>query len=91
MTDSPVLYHKQDSIVTLTLNRPATLNAMNEAMLAELERWLVAVAADTTVRVVVLTGAGRAFSSVEIRSVRETMRVSNPSLMVTSAARSSSV
>ena len=63
MADSPVLYDKRDSIVTLTLNRPATLNAMNEAMLAELERLLMAITADTTVRAVILTGAGRAFSS----------------------------
>jgi 2-(1,2-epoxy-1,2-dihydrophenyl)acetyl-CoA isomerase len=63
MTDSPVLYHKRDSIVTLTLNRPETLNAMNEAMMAELERRLMELEADATVRVVILTGAGRAFSS----------------------------
>jgi 2-(1,2-epoxy-1,2-dihydrophenyl)acetyl-CoA isomerase len=63
MTDSPVLYHERDSIVTLTLNRPETLNAMNEAMLAELERRLLALEADATVRAVILTGAGRAFSS----------------------------
>lgn len=63
MADSPVFYHQHDSIVTLTLHRPETLNAMNEAMMAELERLLIAIAADTTVRAVVLTGAGRAFSS----------------------------
>ncbi len=63
MAESPVLYHKHDSIVTLTLNRPETLNAMNEAMMAELERLLIAVEADTTMRAVVLTGSGRAFSS----------------------------
>ena len=63
MADSPVLYHKHESIVTLTLHRPATLNAMDEAMLAELERLLSAIETDPAVRVVVLTGSGRAFSS----------------------------
>ena len=63
MADSPVLYHKRDSIVTLTLNRPETLNAMNEAMMAELERLLIGLETDATVRAVILTGAGRAFSS----------------------------
>ncbi len=63
MAESPVLYDKHNSIVTLTLNRPETLNAMNEAMMAELERLLIAVEVDTTVRAVVLTGTGRAFSS----------------------------
>ena len=63
MTDSPVLYHKRDSIVTLTLNRPEALNAMNEAMMAELERRLMELEADATVQAVILTGAGRAFSS----------------------------
>lgn len=63
MAESPVLYHQYDSIVTLTLHRPETLNAMNEAMMAELERLLMAIEADATVRAVVLTGAGRAFSS----------------------------
>ena len=63
MADSPVLYHKRDSIVTLTLNRPETLNAMNEAMMAELEHLLIGLEADATVRAVILTGAGRAFSS----------------------------
>ena len=63
MTNGSVLYHRHDSIVTLTLNRPETLNAMNEAMMGEIERILVELEADTAVRVVVLTGAGRAFSS----------------------------
>ena len=63
MTDEPVLYRRRDGIVTLTLNRPETLNAMNEAMMGELERILIELEADTAVRAVVLTGAGRAFSS----------------------------
>jgi 2-(1,2-epoxy-1,2-dihydrophenyl)acetyl-CoA isomerase len=63
MADAPVRYHKHDSIVTLTLNRPETLNAMNVAMMAEFERLLGDIETATDVRAVVLTGAGRAFSS----------------------------
>ena len=63
MADKPVLYDKRDSIVTLTLNRPETLNAMNEAMMAEFERLLLQIEADAEVRAVVLTGAGRGFCS----------------------------
>jgi 2-(1,2-epoxy-1,2-dihydrophenyl)acetyl-CoA isomerase len=63
MTNGSVLYDRHDSIVTLTLNRPETLNAMNEPMMGELERILIELDADATVRAVILTGAGRAFSS----------------------------
>jgi 2-(1,2-epoxy-1,2-dihydrophenyl)acetyl-CoA isomerase len=63
MADAPVLYNKHDSIVTLTLNRPDTLNAMNVAMMAEFERLLRDIDTDPEVRAVILTGAGRAFSS----------------------------
>src|SRR5580765_1775319 len=56
MTNGPVLSQQHGGIVTLTLNRPESLNAMNEAMMGELEP-------DAAVRAVVLTGAGRAFSS----------------------------
>lgn len=63
MTDTSVLYDKRDSIVTLTLNRPETLNAMDEAMMAEFERRLLEIEADADVRAVILTGAGRGFCS----------------------------
>ena len=63
MTEGPVVYERREGVVTLRLNRPETLNAMNEAMMAEFERLLPDIAADATVRTVVLTGTGRAFSS----------------------------
>jgi 2-(1,2-epoxy-1,2-dihydrophenyl)acetyl-CoA isomerase len=63
MTDGSVLYRRHDGIATLTLNRPESLNAMNEPMMAEIERILIELEADIEVRVVILTGAGRAFSS----------------------------
>ena len=63
MPEKTVLYEKCNRIATLTLNRPATLNAMNEEMMAEFERLLLEVEADPEVRAVVLTGSGRGFSS----------------------------
>src|SRR5262245_33018063 len=63
MTTGPVLHHRHEGIVTLKLDRPARLNTMNEAMMGEIERILVELESDTGVRVVILTGAGRAFSS----------------------------
>jgi enoyl-CoA hydratase/carnithine racemase len=50
-----------DGIATLTLDRPDTLNAASAAMMQSLERRLRAVAAMPEIRVVILTGSGRAF------------------------------
>ncbi|MEO8675698.1 MAG: enoyl-CoA hydratase [Casimicrobiaceae bacterium] len=56
-----VLRTDAGGIATLTLNRPAQFNAINGALLAALQAALDAIAADPTVRVVVIAGAGRAF------------------------------
>jgi enoyl-CoA hydratase/carnithine racemase len=48
---------------TLTLNRPEVLNAFNEALCGALAQALLAAADDPEVAVVVITGAGRAFSA----------------------------
>jgi len=53
----------EGGVVTLTLNRPDKLNAFDETMHAQLREALTAVEADPLAKVVVLTGAGRAFSS----------------------------
>lgn len=50
-------------IVTLTLNRPETRNAMSPEMGDEIVRAVDALRRDDSVRVVVVTGAGKAFSS----------------------------
>jgi enoyl-CoA hydratase/carnithine racemase len=50
-----------DHIATITLNRPERMNTISSAMLDELTRTLVAVNEDPQVRVVILTGTGRAF------------------------------
>jgi enoyl-CoA hydratase/carnithine racemase len=48
-------------VVTLTLNRPQALNALSEAMLAQLQGELDAIASDEAVRVVVIAAEGKAF------------------------------
>jgi enoyl-CoA hydratase len=54
----------EDGITTVTLNRPAQLNALNRRMIRELDQALDEAAADAAVRVLVLTGAGeRAFAA----------------------------
>ncbi len=52
-----------DGILTITLNRPERLNAVNEVMHGELERVFAQVGSDGDVRAMVLTGSGRGFCS----------------------------
>lgn len=66
-----ILLEKQDHIARLTLNRPERLNAINAQMFAELNHALAEVTSDSDARVLILTGAGRAFcSSVDIKDQR---------------------
>ena len=57
--DAPVLYDVDAGTARITLNRPATLNALNPALMRGVSAAFAEVAADRSVRVVVLTGAGR--------------------------------
>jgi 2-(1,2-epoxy-1,2-dihydrophenyl)acetyl-CoA isomerase len=61
MTYQHILFASDAGIARLTLNRPDRLNSFNDAMHAELREALARVAADATVRVLLLTGAGRGF------------------------------
>ncbi|WP_394763245.1 enoyl-CoA hydratase/isomerase family protein [Phenylobacterium sp.] len=60
-TASEVLYEVADGIATITLNRPERMNAISGPMLTKLAADLLKANADPKVRVVLLTGAGRAF------------------------------
>ena len=52
-----------EGVLILTMNDPDTLNAVGEPLLPELESEVDRFAADEALRVLVITGAGRAFSS----------------------------
>lgn len=61
--DALILREDRDGIATVTLNRPAKFNALSSALMEAVEDTLAAIAADTSVRVVVLTANGKAFSA----------------------------
>lgn len=68
----PILTSDADAVRTITLSRPEALNALTPALLAELADALADAAADDAVRVVVLTGEGRAFSAgVDLKALGE--------------------
>ena len=54
-----LIYEKKDHVVTLTLNRPDFLNALDGGLLSELGAAADEINADADVRVAVVTGAGR--------------------------------
>ena len=61
MASTLELDRPSDGVVVVRLNRPECLNAINEVMQSELSNLLGDLAADQSVRAVVLTGAGRGF------------------------------
>jgi len=63
MTYQNILFEAQDGIARLTLNRPDKLNSFTGAMHTELRAALATVQTDKSIRVLVITGAGRAFSA----------------------------
>ena len=61
MSYSTILFDGADGVATITLNRPARLNALTNTMFRELGAALDAVEADPELRAVLLTGEGRGF------------------------------
>ena len=61
MFDQPVQLKRSRGLATIILNRPEKLNALNQDLIVSLRQTLEAVASDNNIRVVCLTGSGRAF------------------------------
>ncbi len=53
-----LIVEREDGVLTVTINRPKVLNALNSATLAELGLAIDAAAGDTSVRAIILTGSG---------------------------------
>src|SRR5438876_7845609 len=56
-----ILYQVKDQVATVTLNRPDKLNAWTPTMQREVYSVMTQAEKDENVRVIILTGAGRAF------------------------------
>ena len=58
-----ILFNVADGVAHLQLSRPERLNALSKAMLLEINSAMAAAESDAEVRVIVLSGAGKGFSS----------------------------
>ncbi len=72
MTDTAILVHRDGAVAEITLNRPEALNAMSAALVDALKNAFQQLSADDTVRAIILTGAGRAFScGVDLKEISQ--------------------
>lgn len=61
MSYTTILLNREESVATITLNRPEVMNTWNPVMAKELSHALATLDQDDAVRAVVITGAGRTF------------------------------
>lgn len=86
MTSSSVALSRSGNVATVTLNRPASLNAMSDEMVRGLDQVLDELAADKTVRAAIVTGAGKAFSAGgDLREFGRKLEADPKSLLATLA------
>lgn len=76
--DNEVLYSTRDRVATVTLNRPERMNATNLTLPYSVSKGMRRAATDPGVRVIVLTGAGKAFCAGADRQRLEAGKVGAP-------------
>ena len=70
MSFETILYKAENAIGRITLNRPDAMNAITPLMLAELKEAVMQAGSDPQLRVIVLTGAGKAFcAGVDLKAL----------------------
>ena len=76
MTNSALLYEQSGPVGWINLNRPNEMNAINLQMLDEFEEILPRIANDDAVKVIVLTGKGRAFcAGADLKEILNSARL----------------
>ena len=70
-----LLFEQTNGVAKLTLNRPEVLNALSPQLVAELVAAVEQIAADESVKVLIVTGAGRAWSAgVDLKALNENIQ-----------------
>ena len=84
-----ILFEENDAIGLLTLNRPKTLNALNQVMLEELEHLFNELAVSESARVLIITGAGeKGFcSGMDMKETASTMFEADPATIYSAQSR----
>ena len=73
MPNGSVRFDLEDGVATITLDRPETLNSMNDDLMQDLSSALSEVEQNQDVRVAVITGEGRGFcSGADLNNAAET-------------------
>ena len=81
MTSEVLLVERRDHVALLTMNRPESLNAMSQELVAEMHSTLDTIAGEfPEIRVVVLTGSGRGFcAGTDMKAIADSVgRKSSP-------------
>lgn len=74
MNYQDILISKENQIAKITLNRPNVLNALSPNLVAELKEATLEIANDSNIKVLIVTGAGRAFSAgVDLQALNESI------------------
>ena len=63
MSESPILLAREGRVGTITLNRPAQLNALNDALMDALGQALLSLDGDPDIGAIVITGNDKAFAA----------------------------
>ena len=84
-------YEVREAVARITLNRPDVYNALNDGITYELQDALKVVAKDEQVRVVVITGEGKAFCSGQDLKSTSAKATADKSTSATDSAKASSV
>ena len=72
-----IIYQKKDAVAKIILNRPEALNSLTRTMLLEIGKALEDSEKDNTIRVVVITGSGKAFcTGVDLKFATEELTTS---------------